>query len=114
MIGMLRSFVEFAPMRKEGSPHTRTPTTKQTAVTEKPEEKEEGGMSLYKITVLGTGGVGKTAVTIRLCSNHFVEYYGTRLKSSDRTYRALYPLPQYLSSFNLQTRRLRTVIGDKS
>lgn len=33
-------------------------------------------MSLYKITVLGTGGVGKTAVTIRLCSNHFVEYYG--------------------------------------
>jgi GTPase SAR1 family protein len=33
-------------------------------------------MSLHKITVLGTGGVGKTAVTIRLCSNHFVEYYG--------------------------------------
>jgi len=77
-------------------------------------------MSLYKITVLGTGGVGKTAVTIRLCSNHFVEYYGTRLKSSDWTFRALYHsiTPQsfifHLMSFNLQTRRLRTVIGDKS
>jgi GTPase SAR1 family protein len=74
-------------------------------------------MSLYKITVLGTGGVGKTAVTIRLCSNHFVEYYGTRLKSPDRLHLELFA-PQsfifHLMSFNLQTRRLRTVIGDKS
>jgi len=45
-------------------------------------------MSLYKITVLGQGGVGKTAVTIRLCSNHFVEYYGLIL-----------PLVDYLSIF---------------
>lgn len=41
-------------------------------------------MSLYKITVLGTGGVGKTAVTIRLCSNHFVEYYDPTIENSYR------------------------------
>ena len=32
----------------------------------------------YKICVLGDGGVGKTALTIQLCSNHFVEEYGMR------------------------------------
>lgn len=41
-------------------------------------------MSLYKITVLGMGGVGKTAVTIRLCSNHFVEYYDPTIENSYR------------------------------
>ncbi|KAI8985375.1 P-loop containing nucleoside triphosphate hydrolase protein [Pilobolus umbonatus] len=28
---------------------------------------------LYKLVVLGDGGVGKTALTIQLCLNHFVE-----------------------------------------
>ncbi|KAL1928120.1 hypothetical protein VTP01DRAFT_3036 [Rhizomucor pusillus] len=30
-------------------------------------------MILYKLVVLGDGGVGKTALTIQLCLNHFVE-----------------------------------------
>lgn len=30
-------------------------------------------MANYKICCLGDGGVGKTALTIQLCSNHFVE-----------------------------------------
>ncbi|KAG0251191.1 Ras GTPase ras2 [Actinomortierella ambigua] len=30
-------------------------------------------MMLYKLVVLGDGGVGKTALTIQLCLNHFVE-----------------------------------------
>lgn len=28
---------------------------------------------LYKLVVLGDGGVGKTALTIQLCLQHFVE-----------------------------------------
>lgn len=28
---------------------------------------------LYKLVVLGDGGVGKTALTIQLCLEHFVE-----------------------------------------
>lgn len=30
-------------------------------------------MVLYKLVVLGDGGVGKTALTIQLCLQHFVE-----------------------------------------
>ena len=29
-------------------------------------------MTAHKVCVLGDGGVGKTALTIQLCSNHFV------------------------------------------
>lgn len=29
-------------------------------------------MMIYKLVVLGDGGVGKTALTIQLCLNHFV------------------------------------------
>lgn len=32
-----------------------------------------GKMMIYKLVVLGDGGVGKTALTIQLCLNHFVE-----------------------------------------
>lgn len=31
-----------------------------------------GKMMIYKLVVLGDGGVGKTALTIQLCLNHFV------------------------------------------
>ncbi|KAI5287919.1 Ras GTPase ras2 [Ascosphaera aggregata] len=34
-----------------------------------------GKMKMYKLVVLGDGGVGKTALTIQLCLNHFVETY---------------------------------------
>lgn len=32
-----------------------------------------GRMVLHKLVVLGDGGVGKTALTIQLCLQHFVE-----------------------------------------
>ena len=32
-------------------------------------------MAAYNIVVLGTGSVGKSALTIRLVSNHFVSVY---------------------------------------
>jgi GTPase KRas protein len=38
----------------------------------------------HNVTVLGDGGVGKTALTIQLCSNHFVEYYDPTIESSYR------------------------------
>lgn len=33
-------------------------------------------MTEYKIVIVGCGGVGKSAITIQLISNHFVDSYG--------------------------------------
>eukprot|EP00339_Tiarina_fusa_P020090 CAMPEP_0117040294 /NCGR_PEP_ID=MMETSP0472-20121206/28210_1 /TAXON_ID=693140 ORGANISM="Tiarina fusus, Strain LIS" /NCGR_SAMPLE_ID=MMETSP0472 /ASSEMBLY_ACC=CAM_ASM_000603 /LENGTH=199 /DNA_ID=CAMNT_0004750991 /DNA_START=22 /DNA_END=621 /DNA_ORIENTATION=+ len=41
-------------------------------------------MTNYKICCLGDGGVGKTALTIQLCSNHFVEEYDPTIEDSYR------------------------------
>ncbi|KAI9320650.1 small GTPase superfamily [Dichotomocladium elegans] len=41
-------------------------------------------MMLYKVVVLGDGGVGKTALTIQLCLNHFVENYDPTIEDSYR------------------------------
>ena len=41
-------------------------------------------MTHYKICCLGDGGVGKTALTIQLCSNHFVEEYDPTIEDSYR------------------------------
>merc|ERR1711974_63821 len=41
-------------------------------------------MQSIKICVLGDGGVGKTALTIQLCSNHFVEEYDPTIEDSYR------------------------------
>ncbi|ORY07621.1 hypothetical protein K493DRAFT_273416 [Basidiobolus meristosporus CBS 931.73] len=41
-------------------------------------------MVLYKLVVLGDGGVGKTALTIQLCLNHFVETYDPTIEDSYR------------------------------
>jgi GTPase KRas protein len=39
-------------------------------------------MVLYKLVVLGDGGVGKTALTIQLCLQHFVETVRPRCSAS--------------------------------
>lgn len=41
-------------------------------------------MTLYKLVVLRDGGVGKTALTIQLCLNHFVETYDPTIEDSYR------------------------------
>ncbi|KAI8911728.1 small G-protein Ras2, partial [Gorgonomyces haynaldii] len=41
-------------------------------------------MALYRIVVLGDGGVGKTALTIQLCLSHFVETYDPTIEDSYR------------------------------
>merc|ERR1711939_555416 len=43
-----------------------------------------GKMTLYKLVVLGDGGVGKTALAIQLCLNHFVETYDPTIEDSYR------------------------------
>ncbi|KAK0719525.1 ras family-domain-containing protein [Lasiosphaeria hispida] len=43
-----------------------------------------GKMVLYKLVVLGDGGVGKTALTIQLILQHFVETYDPTIEDSYR------------------------------
>ncbi|KAI9832972.1 MAG: Ras GTPase ras2 [Phylliscum demangeonii] len=43
-----------------------------------------GKATLYKLVVLGDGGVGKTALTIQLCLNHFIETYDPTIEDSYR------------------------------
>ncbi|KAK9366701.1 putative ras-like protein precursor [Lipomyces kononenkoae] len=40
--------------------------------------------AVFKLVVLGDGGVGKTALTIQLCLNHFVETYDPTIEDSYR------------------------------
>ncbi|KAF2807514.1 ras-domain-containing protein [Mytilinidion resinicola] len=42
----------------------------------------ESKLTTYKLVVLGDGGVGKTALTIQLCLNHFVETYDPTIEDS--------------------------------
>ncbi len=39
------------------------------------EVEESEGMTEYKLVVVGAGGVGKSALTIQLIQNHFVDEY---------------------------------------
>jgi GTPase KRas len=41
-------------------------------------------MSSYKLVLLGLNSVGKTALTIQLCANHFVEDYDPTIEDSYR------------------------------
>jgi len=40
--------------------------------------------NVVKLCCLGDGGVGKTSITIQLCSNHFVEMYDPTIEDSYR------------------------------
>eukprot|EP01120_Amphizonella_sp_Union-15-10_P012408 TRINITY_DN5501_c0_g1_i3.p1 TRINITY_DN5501_c0_g1~~TRINITY_DN5501_c0_g1_i3.p1 ORF type:complete len:234 (-),score=49.40 TRINITY_DN5501_c0_g1_i3:119-742(-) len=46
--------------------------------------KATAGPVMHKLCVLGDGGVGKTALTIQLCQNHFVEEYDPTIEDSYR------------------------------
>jgi len=41
-------------------------------------------MNVIKLCCMGDGGVGKTSITIQLCSNHFVEMYDPTIEDSYR------------------------------
>ncbi|CAO3647980.1 unnamed protein product [Mucor hiemalis] len=52
-------------------------------------------MLLFKIVVLGDGGVGKTALTIQLCLNHFVEVNNTYDPTIEDSYRKQVVIDDY-------------------
>eukprot|EP01110_Echinostelium_bisporum_P012116 TRINITY_DN6366_c0_g1_i2.p1 TRINITY_DN6366_c0_g1~~TRINITY_DN6366_c0_g1_i2.p1 ORF type:complete len:182 (-),score=40.57 TRINITY_DN6366_c0_g1_i2:143-652(-) len=41
-------------------------------------------VNVVKLCCMGDGGVGKTSITIQLCSNHFVEMYDPTIEDSYR------------------------------
>jgi len=41
-------------------------------------------LNMVKLCCMGDGGVGKTSITIQLCSNHFVEMYDPTIEDSYR------------------------------
>lgn len=49
-----------------------------------------------KLVVLGDGGVGKTALTIRLCLNHFIETYDPTIEDSYRKHAVIDDEPYLL------------------
>merc|ERR1712233_53490 len=44
----------------------------------------QGTMTEYKLVVVGAGGVGKSALTIQLIQNHFIDEYDPTIEDSYR------------------------------
>ena len=49
-------------------------------------------MTEYKLVVVGAGGVGKSALTIQLIQNHFVDEYDPTIEDSYRKQVQIYGL----------------------
>jgi len=49
-------------------------------------------MTEYKLVVVGAGGVGKSALTIQLIQNHFVDEYDPTIEDSYRKQVRIYQL----------------------
>lgn len=62
-----------APCPRPITAYKTTPRPPRVTRSAKTTVKMAGKMVLYKLVVLGDGGVGKTALTIQLCLQHFVE-----------------------------------------
>ncbi len=43
---------------------------------EQTQKNQRNDMSEYKLVIVGGGGVGKSALTIQLIQNHFIDEYG--------------------------------------
>jgi GTPase SAR1 family protein len=63
-----------------------------------------GKMVLYKLVVLGDGGVGKTALTIQLCLQHFVETVSGFPSPAQLSIRCGWPCDCDLLAYTLATR----------
>lgn len=61
-------------------------------------------MTEYKLVVVGAGGVGKSALTIQLIQNHFVDEYDPTIEDSYRKQVVIgaYPRPAALSGVSLE------------
>ncbi|KAI8061484.1 small GTPase superfamily [Gilbertella persicaria] len=70
-------------------------------------------MRLYKIVVLGEGGVGKTALTIQLCLNHFVETYDPTIEDSYRKQTVIEDIPCLLEVLDTAGQEEYTALRDQ-
>eukprot|EP00008_Paramoeba_atlantica_P009345 CAMPEP_0201488270 /NCGR_PEP_ID=MMETSP0151_2-20130828/17863_1 /ASSEMBLY_ACC=CAM_ASM_000257 /TAXON_ID=200890 /ORGANISM="Paramoeba atlantica, Strain 621/1 / CCAP 1560/9" /LENGTH=191 /DNA_ID=CAMNT_0047873529 /DNA_START=65 /DNA_END=636 /DNA_ORIENTATION=- len=69
--------------------------------------------SSYKICVLGDGGVGKTALTIQLCSNHFVFEYDPTIEDSYRKQCVIDEKPAFLEILDTAGQEEFTALRDQ-
>lgn len=71
-------------------------------------------MTEYKLVVVGAGGVGKSALTIQLIQNHFVDEYDPTIEDSYRKQVCkLLPMdPSIYFSFFKTTSKKFTVISN--
>lgn len=53
-------------------------------------------MTEYKLVVVGAGGVGKSALTIQLIQNHFVDEYDPTIEVSSLCVLRKWPLKHFL------------------
>ncbi|KAI9102037.1 small G-protein Ras2 [Phlyctochytrium arcticum] len=70
-------------------------------------------MTLYRLVVLGDGGVGKTALTIQLCLNHFVETYDPTIEDSYRKQVVIDDLPCILEVLDTAGQEEYTALRDQ-
>ena len=72
-------------------------------------------MTEYKLVVVGAGGVGKSALTIQLIQNHFVEEYDPTIEDSYRKqvcrFQVILLSSAYTIKINMCTRWFRTVFS---
>jgi len=59
-------------------------------------------MTEYKLVVVGAGGVGKSALTIQLIQNHFVDEYDPTIEDS---YRKQVVIGEYSKTWLLRVQR---------
>ena len=69
--------------------------------------------STFKICVLGDGGVGKTALTIQLCSSHFVEQYDPTIEDCYRKATSIDNTPAFLEILDTAGQEEFTALRDQ-
>ena len=67
----------------------------------------------FKICVLGDGGVGKTALTIQLCSSHFVEEYDPTIEDCYRKATSVDNTPTFLEILDTAGQEEFTALRDQ-
>merc|ERR1712066_103728 len=67
-------------VERRSSPPTHQPSYRPTPIS----GQEDPAMTEYKLVVVGAGGVGKSALTIQLIQNHFVDEYDPTIEDSYR------------------------------
>ncbi|ORX90465.1 hypothetical protein K493DRAFT_58951 [Basidiobolus meristosporus CBS 931.73] len=67
----------------------------------------------HKVVVLGDGAVGKTALTVQLCSNHFLETYNPTIEDSFRTQAVIDKKPCSLEILDTAGQQEFTMLRDQ-